>query len=131
MRLAAGPAATDDRHVRQIDREAATGLDRGDHLRRLIGPDLPRAAAVLAVEVAVLALGQDVELLPSVGAVGMTDEAELLEDVERPVHGRGDGPGVQRPAALDEIRAGDMAVGRRKDLDEGPPLRRPAQATGA
>ena len=71
--------------------------------------------------------GQDVVLLASVGAVGVADEAHLLEDVERPIDGRGDRAGVDGPAALDELGAGDVAVGGGQDRDEQPPLGRPAE----
>ena len=74
---------------------------------------------------------QDVELLAAVGAVAVAQQAELLEDVERSIDRRGDRPGIDRPAALDELGPGDMAVGLRQDLDERPPLWRPAQAAGA
>ena len=74
---------------------------------------------------------QDVELLAAVGAVAVAEDAELLEDVERPVDGRGDRVRVELPAALDQLGAGHMAVGPRQDLDEDASLRRPAQAARA
>ncbi len=58
-------------------------------------------------------------------------EAELLEDVKRAVDGRRDGRRVDLAAALDQLRAGHVAVGPRQDLDERPSLRRPAQPAGA
>ena len=94
----------------------------------LVRPDLPRFAAADAVEVAVLVVGEDVELLATVGAVAVADEAELLEDVERPVDGRGDCRRVEISAAIDELAARDVTRRLREDLDERPPLRRPAQA---
>ena len=89
--------------------------------------DLPRVAAYRAVEVAVAHGGQDVELLAAIGAVAVADEAELLEDVERAVDGRRGGRGVPRPAALDELGAGDVTVRRGEHLDDGLALWRPAQ----
>ena len=73
----------------------------------------------------------DVELLPPVRAVAVTEQAQILEHVERPVDRGWDGSRVNFPAALDELGAGDVTVGSRQHLDERPPLRRPAQAAGA
>ncbi len=74
------------------------------------------------------AVGQDVELLAAVGGVAVAEQAELLEDVERPIHGRRDRARVDLAAALDELGAGDVTVGPGEDLDQGPALGRPAQA---
>ena len=109
-------------------RRSASVDDEG---RGLVGLDLPRRPAVDAVEVAVDGGRQDVELLAPVGAVAVAQQAELLEDVERPIHGRGDRPGVDRPAALDELGPRHVAIGLRQDLDERPALGRPAQAAGS
>lgn len=95
--------------------------------RRLRTPDLPRGAARGTVEVTVLAGGQDVKLLMPIGPVTMADEAEVLEDIERAVHGRRDGGRVSLPAGLHELARGDMPVGFRKHFDDRPTLRRPAQ----
>ena len=75
--------------------------------------------------------GQDVELLPTVRAMAMPDDAELFEDVERPIDRGRDGVGVAHATALDELRAGDVAVDLGKDLDQDPALRCPAQSAGA
>ena len=73
-------------------------------------------------------LGQDVELLPTADPVTVTHEAKSLKDVQGPIHrGRRRG-GIQFPAAFHELGAGDVPVGLGQDLDEGPPLRCPAQA---
>ena len=71
---------------------------------------------------------QDVEFLAAVRAVAVAEQAELLEHVERPVDGRGDGPGIDRPAAFDQLGARHVAVGASEDVDEDPSLRRPAEA---
>ena len=70
---------------------------------------------------------QDVEFLASIDAVVVADVAETLEDVERAVDGRWRRRRVDGAAALDELGAGDVTVGPAQDLDQGPPLRRPAQ----
>ena len=49
--------------------------------------DLPGLSARRTVEVSVPARRQDVELLPAVGAMAMTHESQVLEDVERAVDG--------------------------------------------
>ena len=75
-----------------------------------------------------LDLGQDVELLAAVGAMAVADQTELLENVQRPVDRRRRRLRVDLAAALDELAAGDMAVGLRQDVDERPALGRPPQA---
>ena len=93
--------------------------------RARISQDAPHGPAV---EVAVLLGREDVELLAPVDAVVVADVAEVLEHVERPIDGRGRRRRIDRPAALDELGAGDVAVGPAQDVDERAPLRRPAQA---
>jgi hypothetical protein len=113
-----------------IDREAATGFE-GRHGARdggILGGQLPGLAAAPTIEVSVLCGGQDVELLATVRPVAVADDPEALEDVERSIDGRWDRVGIDGPTALDELRAGDVTVGRRQDLDEDPPLRCPAKA---
>ena len=78
---------------------------------------------------AVLVVWHDVELFAPIGGVTVADEPELLEDVERSVDGRRDRGRVDVAAAIDELAAGDVAVGAGEDLDEGPSLGRPAQST--
>jgi hypothetical protein len=51
------------------------------------------------VEVAVLGIGEHVELLAPIGAVVVADDPELLEDVERPIDGRR-GRRIERGSAL-------------------------------
>ncbi len=78
-----------------------------------------------------LAAGQDMELLAAVRAVAVPDEADGLEDVERPVHGRRGRRRVDGPAALDELSAGHVAVGPGQDVDERAPLGCPAEPAAA
>ena len=114
-----------------LDLEPIRATQRGRHRRSTLASELPCRAALTAVKVPVLGRRQDVELLAPVRIVAVTHEAELLEHVERPVHRRRDGRPIARSASLDEIGAGDVAVGPRKDLDHGPALRRPAQTATA
>jgi hypothetical protein len=79
------------------------------------------------VQVPVLLLRQDVELLAPVGGVPVTDQPELLEHVERPIHGGRDGRGLPGATPFDELCAGDVAVGLGQRLDDRPALRSPAQ----
>ena len=74
---------------------------------------------------------QDVELLAAIRGVAMADESKFLEDVERPVDRRGDRRRVGRAASFDKVGAGDVPLGPRQDLDQGPPLRRPSEPAGA
>ena len=68
------------------------------------------------------------EFLSAVGRMTVADDAKLLEDIERAVNGRGDGVRVEGTTPLDELRAGDVAVDLREDLDQDPPLWRPAKS---
>ena len=95
----------------------------------LVGPDLPGAMAERAVQVTVLARRSDVELLASVEPVGMADEADVLEDIQRAVDRRRRGLRVLGAAALHQLGARDVSVGPGEHLDEQPALRRPAQPT--
>jgi len=72
---------------------------------------------------------QDVELLPAVGPVAVPHQPELLENVERAIDRRRDRGGVATAASIHQVGGRDMAVGLRENLDDGPTLRRPAQAT--
>ena len=81
----------------------------------------------VAVQVAVHGAGQDVVLLATVGPVAVADDPELLEDVEGPVDRRGDGRRIALPAPLDELGAGDVALGLGQHRDERAPLGRPAE----
>ena len=59
---------------------------------------------------------QDVELLAPRGRKAVAEVAQLLEDVERPVDGRRRRVRIARPAAIDQLRPGDVAVGRLEAL---------------
>ena len=74
----------------------------------------------------VLGCRQDVKLFVSAGPVAVTQHAQLLEHVERPIHGRGDRVRVDLSAPLHELGAGHVTVGPGEDLDQGPALGRPA-----
>ena len=119
---ATGPAAPDDGDVGQVDREAAGTLERGHDRGTLVGTDLPGRAAGPAVEVPMLGIREDVVLLAAVRAVAVAHDAQLLEDIERPVDGRGDRRRVMVAAAVDKIGAGHVAVSLRKHRDQGPSL---------
>jgi hypothetical protein len=116
-----------------IDRESVGVADRahGGNDDRVVAGEFPRAGTQATVQVGVLHGRQDVELLATVCPVAVTDDAELLENVERPIDGRWDRVRIEGPAAIDQLRAGHVAVGVGKYLDEDPPLRGPAQTTGA
>lgn len=62
-------------------------FDRRHECRHVVGVDLERVPADAAVKVAVDGLRENVELLAAVGAMTVPDDSELLEDVQRPVHG--------------------------------------------
>jgi hypothetical protein len=113
--------------VREVDLEAALGVERRDDRRGLVGADLPAGAAGLAVEMAMHGAGEDVVLLATRGTVAVADDPELLENVQRPVDRRGDRGRVALPAALHQLGAGDVALGLRQDLDERAALGRPAE----
>jgi hypothetical protein len=115
--------------VREIDGKAATPGERRDDGTRLVRPELPHAAAALAMEVTVLGRGEDVELFAAVRAVSVADEPELLEHVQRPVDGRRDRRRVDFSTAFQELAAGHVAAlggHPRQHLDEEEPLWRPA-----
>ena len=76
---------------------------------------------------AMLTLRKNMELLPAIGAVSVPDQAELLEDIECAVDGRWNGRRVPGPAALDQIRGGNVTVGFRQHSDHCAALRGPAQ----
>lgn len=77
---------------------------------------------------AMLSSRQDVELLATIRPVTVPHQPQLLEDIEGAVHRRWDGRGITVAAALHQVGGRDVAVGLREDLDDGPTLRRPAQA---
>ncbi len=73
---------------------------------------------------------EDVELLAAIDAVVMAEIAEVLEDIEGPVDRRRRRRRIDRAAALDELRTGDVTGGPRQDVDKRPALGRPAEAAG-
>ena len=78
-----------------------------------------------------ISCGQDVVLLAAVRAVAVRDQAEFLEEIERPVDRRWSGRGVALPAAGDQLGGRDVPLVLAQDLDQGSALRRPAQPAGA
>ena len=96
---------------------------------RLAAPlvDLPGGAAHRAVQVAMLAGRQDVELFPPVGVVAVPNEPDLLEEIQGAIHGRGGRPWVPGAASLEQLGAGDVPIRSEEHLDDRLPLRRPPQ----
>ena len=82
------------------------------------------------MQVAVRGNRLNVELFAPVRGVTVTEQPQVFQHVKRPIHRRGDGAGIHVATSLDELGARDVAVGTRQDLDERPPLWRPAQAAG-
>jgi hypothetical protein len=82
------------------------------------------------MEVPVVGRGPDVELLAPVAAVCVTDDAEVFEDAQGSVHRRWCRPRVDFPTAFDKFAAGDVTISPGQDVEEQPPLRRPAKAAG-
>jgi len=76
----------------------------------------------------VVLLRTNVKLLPAVGTMAVTDDSQLLQDVERAIHGGRDRRGIHGPAPLNELTARDVTVGRGEDIHEHPPLGGPAKA---
>ncbi len=112
--------------MREVGLEPAALAEGPDQIGRLGSLDIPGGAALGAVQVAVLRRRQDMELLPSVSAVTVLDDAELLKDIQCPVDGGRDGLRVDRTAPLEEFSAGDVTVRLRKDVHQDTPLWRPA-----
>lgn len=73
-----------------------------------------------------LLVGQHVVLLAPINAVGVANEPELLQQVERAVDGRRRGQWVLRAAALDQLGGGDVALRPGQHAQQQPPLRGPA-----
>jgi hypothetical protein len=114
----------------EIDLEPQALAERGDGGRRVLWTDLPARSAVLAMEVSVVGGRPDVELLAPVAAVRVTDDAEVFEDAQGSVDGRGRRPWVDVPTSFDKFAAGDVTVSPGQDVEEQPPLWRPAKAAG-
>ena len=62
------------------------------------------------MEVAVLDLGQDMELLTAICPVAVAHQTEVLENVEGPVDRRRRRLRVDLATPLDELAAGDVPV---------------------
>src|SRR5512143_1366233 len=129
--MGAAGAATFDGEVGEVDLEATCRTQPVDQRPCLVGRELPAPAAARADEMTVIRRRVDVELLAPLASVAVADEPDLLEHVERPVHGRRGRRRVDRPAALDQVRARDVAVNSGQDLEQDAPLRRPAQPARA
>jgi hypothetical protein len=69
------------------DGEVTVAFELANELGGLVRPNLPRATARLAQQMAVLPGGMDVELLATVSPVAMVEVPELLEDIERSIDG--------------------------------------------
>lgn len=117
--------------MRQIHLEATLQPHRPHERFRLGGLDLPRSTAGRAVQVTVIGRRKDVELLATVSPVRVPDEAELLQHVEGAVDGRWDRVRVHLAAAIEELRARDMALRLGEDADQESPLGRPTETTVA
>jgi hypothetical protein len=74
---------------------------------------------------------QHVILLATVGTMPVTDETEILEHIQGPVHRRGDRRRIACAAAFHQVSAGDVTVSLRQHLDHRATLGGPAQAARA
>src|SRR3954452_13255127 len=97
-----------DREVGDVDLEAMPATKATDEARDVAARDLPRAAAVRAVEGGMLRGREHVILLAPVGGVAVSEIPELLEDVERTVDRRGRRIRIAGAAAVDELGRGDV-----------------------
>ncbi len=120
--------AADQRDVADVDLEPIVRTQGVRHGIAAFSVDLPAPPALGAVQVSVLVERPDVELLVAIGSMAVAEQPKLLEDIKRPIHGRGDRLRVASPTAFEQLRAGDVAVGACQHLDHGSALRRPAQA---
>src|SRR5438034_10133535 len=80
---------------------------------------------------AMLLLRKEMELLATVDAVRVTNQPELLEDVERPVDRRGRGARIDVTRPLDQLAPGQVSLRTGQDFDQRASLVRPAQPAGA
>ena len=114
-----------------VELEPVSAAKRVGH--RLSAPlvDLPGLATGRAVKVAVRARRKDVELLPAVGTMAVSHEAESLQHVERAIHRRRGRPRIPGPATLDKLGAGDVPVRSGEDVDDRLALARPTQPSTA
>lgn len=110
-----------------IGDEAEATPDRADDRDRSVGIKFPRLVARPALKVSVFRFGKDMELLATGRRMAVAQVAELLEDTERPIDGRGGRVRVALTAALDELAPGDMTLRRFENLEDEPALRRPAE----
>ena len=70
-----------------------------------------------------------VEFLAPVSAMSVAHQAELFQHVEGAIDGGRDRGRIDRPAALDELRPGQVAVGGGQDVDHRAALGGPPQPT--
>ena len=70
------------------------------------------------MEMAVIGLGQDMELLASVSAVAVADQAQVLEYIQRPIDGGGDGLRVRGAASLDQLGRRDVPLRVAQDAQQ-------------
>jgi hypothetical protein len=84
---------------------------------------------MLAMEVAVVGGRPDVELLAPVATVGVTDDAEVLQDAQGPIDRRGSSPGIDCPTPFDQFAARHVTVSLGQDVEQESTLRRPSKAT--
>ena len=110
--IRAAGACAGDRKMGNVHRESTRPLQRVHKGPRLVERDVPCLATVRAVQVAVDGQRQDMELLATVHAVAVADEPQGLENVERSIDGGRRRRRVDLTAALDQLGAGDVAVGR-------------------
>ena len=124
-------AAADDGQVREVDLKSPAASERADQPAGLTPVDLPAAAAVRAAQMAVLCLRQDMELFAPVGAVGVADQLQVFEDIQRAVHGRWRCLRVCRAAAIEKLRGGYVALGVGQDAYQETTLRCPPKTPRA
>jgi hypothetical protein len=115
----------------QIHLEASLTVQSAYQRSGLVLLDFPGAATAPAIEMSVLGLGKNVEFLPTIDAMAMSHEADLLQDVERPVDGRWGRLRIELPAALQQLPGGHMTGPIPENLQHEPALWRGAHAAGA
>jgi hypothetical protein len=83
------------------------------------------------MKMAMLLRGANVVLLTAIGAVSMLHDAQLLEDVERSIHGRRGRVRIDGATAVNQLAAGDVTVAAIQRSEHQTPLGRPAQSAPA
>ena len=86
--------------MREVNGKTVTAVERRNRRSGLLRPDLPAGPAVRAIQMSVLAVGPDMEFLTTVGAMGVTNQAEFLKHMKRPVDGRRRGLRVAGAATI-------------------------------